>query len=270
MYYNMSGARCRPSKNHQNYCGLKKTCPKHGKRRASFLTSQILWCTKQRGPTAAVCVPTCANGPYLGHESRWDRTFFDAIGLGDLFDDGKVTEDVAPMGEYAGTLSAKAANLMGLTTQTAVGVGIIDAHAGGIGVGVSETDFGIDRRHIIVSHGRVKRTAIYPRRMGTLLRCDAAGLVAQRRWAKCNRRIIGSHHRAIWHGQRRRSLLACTYRERNQCYIRRTQRVHCRKRRTLRLDRAAAYLARSPRQPISQSRSQRTGNDGWFDPGYVV
>ncbi len=85
----------------------------------------------------SLCTNVC-KWTYLGHESRWDRTFFDAIGLDDLFDDGKVTEDVAPMGENAGTLSAKAADLMGLTTQTAVGVGIIDAHAGGIGVGVSE------------------------------------------------------------------------------------------------------------------------------------
>ena len=85
----------------------------------------------------SLCTNVC-KWTYLGHESRWDRTFFDAIGLGDLFDDGKVTEDVAPMGENAGTLSTEAADLMGLTTQTAVGVGIIDAHAGGIGVGVSE------------------------------------------------------------------------------------------------------------------------------------
>ena len=85
----------------------------------------------------SLCTNVC-KWTYLGHESRWDRTFFDAIGLGDLFDSGKVTEDVAPMGENAGTLSAEAADLMGLTTQTAVGVGIIDAHAGGIGVGVSE------------------------------------------------------------------------------------------------------------------------------------
>ncbi len=85
----------------------------------------------------SLCTNVC-KWTYLGHESRWDRNFFDAIGLGDLFDNGKVTEDVAPMGENAGTLSAEAADLTGLTTQTAVGVGIIDAHAGGIGVGVSE------------------------------------------------------------------------------------------------------------------------------------
>ncbi|MDE2954515.1 MAG: FGGY family carbohydrate kinase, partial [Gemmatimonadota bacterium] len=51
----------------------------------------------------SLCTNVC-KWTYLGHESRWDRNFFDAIGLGDLFDSGKVTEDVAPMGENAGTL----------------------------------------------------------------------------------------------------------------------------------------------------------------------
>jgi FGGY-family pentulose kinase len=85
----------------------------------------------------SLCTNVC-KWTYLGHESRWDKTFFDAIGLGDLFDIGKVTSNVAPMGEKAGVLSSEAAAHLGLTTKTAVGVGIIDAHAGGIGVGVSE------------------------------------------------------------------------------------------------------------------------------------
>ncbi len=85
----------------------------------------------------SLCTNVC-KWTYLGHESRWDSSFFDAIGLGDLFDDDKVTSNVAPMGEKAGVLSTEAAAHLGLTTQTAVGVGIIDAHAGGIGVGVRE------------------------------------------------------------------------------------------------------------------------------------
>jgi FGGY-family pentulose kinase len=85
----------------------------------------------------SLCTNVC-KWTYLGHESRWDQSFFDAIGLGDVFDDDKVTSNVAPMGEKAGMLSAKAAKHLGLTTKTAVGVGIIDAHAGGIGVGVDE------------------------------------------------------------------------------------------------------------------------------------
>lgn len=85
----------------------------------------------------SLCTNVC-KWTYLGHESRWDASFFEAIGLGDLFENDKVTNDVAPMGENAGSLSAEAAAHLGLTTNTAVGVGIIDAHAGGIGVGVDE------------------------------------------------------------------------------------------------------------------------------------
>ncbi len=85
----------------------------------------------------SLCTNVC-KWTYLGHESRWDVSFFNAIGLGDLFNHDKVTAHIAPMGEKAGTLSTEAAHHLGLTTKTAVGVGIIDAHAGGIGVGVSE------------------------------------------------------------------------------------------------------------------------------------
>ncbi|MCZ6633355.1 MAG: FGGY family carbohydrate kinase, partial [bacterium] len=85
----------------------------------------------------SLCTNVC-KWTYLGHESRWDRPFFETIGLGDLFEGGRVTEAVAPMGERAGNLTEAAAEHLGLTTETAVGVGIIDAHAGGIGVGVDE------------------------------------------------------------------------------------------------------------------------------------
>ena len=83
----------------------------------------------------SLCTNVC-KWTYLGHESRWDRSFFEAVGLGDLFDGGRVTDDVVPMGTPAGNLTPDAAEHLGLTTKTVVGVGIIDAHAGGIGVGV--------------------------------------------------------------------------------------------------------------------------------------
>jgi FGGY-family pentulose kinase len=85
----------------------------------------------------SLCTQVC-KWTYLGHESRWDTSFFDGIGLSDLFEREKVISRVAPMGEKAGSLSPEAAEHLGLTAKTAVGVGIIDAHAGGIGVGVRE------------------------------------------------------------------------------------------------------------------------------------
>ena len=86
----------------------------------------------------SLCTNVC-KWTYLGHESKWDQTFFDAIGIGDLFERGRVTNEIAPMGECADTLTQEAADHLGLSTNTSVGVGIIDAHAGGIGVAVEES-----------------------------------------------------------------------------------------------------------------------------------
>lgn len=90
----------------------------------------------------SLCTNVC-KWTYLGHEQRWDRDFFEAIGLEDLFQGGRVTEEVAPMGAPAGRLTAEAAAHLGLTAETAVGVGIIDAHAGGIGVGVDPSSLAL-------------------------------------------------------------------------------------------------------------------------------
>lgn len=84
----------------------------------------------------SLCTVVCKWG-YLGHEGefgRWDKSFYEQIGLSDLFDDGKVTDNVRPMGTCAGRLTPAAARHLGLHEGVAVGVGIIDAHAGGVGV----------------------------------------------------------------------------------------------------------------------------------------
>jgi FGGY-family pentulose kinase len=70
----------------------------------------------------------------LGHEDRWDRGFFEEIGLNDLFQNNKAGMLVKPMGHYVGNLTAASARDLGLTPNTTVATGIIDAHAGGIGV----------------------------------------------------------------------------------------------------------------------------------------
>src|SRR5262249_28995768 len=84
----------------------------------------------------SLCTVVC-KWTFLGHEGnngQWDREFFDKVGLGDLFDGGKVVDDVLPMGARLGKLTDAAAAALGLTTNCAVGVGIIDAHAGGLGL----------------------------------------------------------------------------------------------------------------------------------------
>ena len=95
---------------------------------ADFLTYQSTG-RDVRSLCTAVCKWT-----YLGHEGRWDAEFLQAVGLGDLLDGGRVGTDIRPMGEPIGPLTAQAAAHLGLTTRTVIGVGIIDAHAGGLGV----------------------------------------------------------------------------------------------------------------------------------------
>jgi FGGY-family pentulose kinase len=84
----------------------------------------------------SLCTSVC-KWTYLGHEREqgvWDYTFFGKIGLSDLFEKERVTGVAYPMGSLAGRLTKGSAKELGLQPGTAVGVGIIDAHAGGIGV----------------------------------------------------------------------------------------------------------------------------------------
>lgn len=87
----------------------------------------------------STCTVTC-KWTYLAHEARWDASYFERIGLGELAGEGfarigtEIVEPGTPLGQG---LIAEAAGAMGLKPGTAVAAGMIDAHAGGIGtVGV--------------------------------------------------------------------------------------------------------------------------------------
>ena len=84
----------------------------------------------------SLCTSVC-KWTYLGHKGgkgSWDYPFFERIGLSDLFENEKVPAVAHPVGYAAGRLTEESARHLGLSPATAVGVGIIDAHAGGIGV----------------------------------------------------------------------------------------------------------------------------------------
>ena len=89
--------------------------------------------------TRSLCSTVC-KWTYLGHEGeggRWDRSYFDRMGLGELAreDFRRIGTHVRPMGSPLGTgLTPAAAQELGLLAGTAVGVSIIDAHAGGLGM----------------------------------------------------------------------------------------------------------------------------------------
>ena len=106
--------------------------------------------------TRSLCSTVC-KWTYMGHEDKWDDSYFRQIGLEDLLehDAAKIGRYVKTMGEPLGHgLSARAASEMGLIPGTAVSVSIIDAHAGTLGTlgasGVSGEVADFDRRVALI------------------------------------------------------------------------------------------------------------------------
>ncbi|MGR6429810.1 FGGY-family carbohydrate kinase [Rhizobium sp. PAMB 3174] len=103
---------------------------------ADFLT----W--KATGDLArSTCTVTC-KWTYLAHENRWSADYFKKIGLGTLAEENfvRIGQTIVEPGSALGTgLTAEAAQDLGLSAGLAVGAGLIDAHAGGLGtVGIGK------------------------------------------------------------------------------------------------------------------------------------
>jgi FGGY-family pentulose kinase len=92
----------------------------------------------------SLCTTTC-KWTYLGHKKSpdqenvegWDDSFFNQIGLADLVDEEyrRIGTHIKLPGQPVGEgLSKKAAGELELPAGTPVGVGMIDAHAGGLGL----------------------------------------------------------------------------------------------------------------------------------------
>jgi FGGY-family pentulose kinase len=118
---------------------VKERLPAAWKRAAHFfdLPDYLTW-RATGDATRSLCSTVC-KWTYLGHRKRggWDADYFRKIGLGALADEGfrRLGTRVRPMGEALGEgLTAEAAAHFGLRPGTAVGVSIIDAHAGGLGL----------------------------------------------------------------------------------------------------------------------------------------
>lgn len=96
---------------------------------ADFLT----W--KASGSTArSTCTLACKWG-WLGHAPPgWRPDFLAAVGLDDLVARAGLPDAAAPVGADLGPLTAAAAAHLGLTPRARVAAGLIDAHAGALGV----------------------------------------------------------------------------------------------------------------------------------------
>ncbi len=124
---------------------IKENLPESWRRVARFFDLPDFLVYKATGDdTRSLCSTVC-KWTYLGHQKaasegsvgRWDDSYFTQIGLEDLVAQRyrRIGTRVRPMGEPVGQgLTATAAGELGLDAGTPVGVSIIDAHAGGLGV----------------------------------------------------------------------------------------------------------------------------------------
>ncbi|MCC6728639.1 MAG: FGGY-family carbohydrate kinase [Chthonomonadales bacterium] len=131
------GGRLSPEMETPKLKWLKAHLPDTWSRAVRFLDLADFLTYRASGVDArSLCTAVC-KWTYLGHEGergRWDRGYFADIGIADALDGRRVVDDVRPMGSDLGPLTAASAADLGLTTACRVGVGIIDAHAGGLGL----------------------------------------------------------------------------------------------------------------------------------------
>lgn len=85
------------------------------------------------GDARSECTLTC-KWTYLAHERpAWQADFLRSVGLADLRKRAHLPERAKPIGQPIGRLTPSAARELGLSTDCAVAVGLIDAHAGALG-----------------------------------------------------------------------------------------------------------------------------------------
>lgn len=115
---------------------LKEELPQSWARASRFFDLPDFLTYRATGSEVRSLCTTVCKWSYVAHEGGWDESFFRGVGLGDLVDEGyaRIGRDIRPMGERLGGLSPIAAEELGLAAGTPVGVSIIDAHAGGLGL----------------------------------------------------------------------------------------------------------------------------------------
>ena len=136
---------------------LRERLPQSWQRAALFFDLPDFLTWRATGSRSRSLCSTVCKWTYLGHEHRWDESYFREIGLGDLADEGfsRIGREVLPIGTpQGGGLDAAAAAAFGLEPGIPVGASAIDAHAGGIGtIGVTlggEEAAAFDRRLALV------------------------------------------------------------------------------------------------------------------------
>ncbi len=146
---------------------LKENLPQSWERAAMFFDLPDYLTYRATGDaTRSLCTTVC-KWTYLGHEQsnrsdtvgRWDDSFWRTVGLGEFVQENyaRIGQRIRPMGEAIGKgLTPQAADELNLQPQTPVGISIIDAHAGGLGVigaaidGAAPTPQDMERRLALI------------------------------------------------------------------------------------------------------------------------
>ena len=116
---------------------LKENAPKIWQEAQYFFDLPDFLVYRATGEDVRSLCSTVCKWTYMGHLGKWDDSYFQQIGLGDLVAEkyARIGQKVRPIGEAVGNgLTKKAAQELGLLPETPVGVSAIDAHAGGIGL----------------------------------------------------------------------------------------------------------------------------------------
>jgi FGGY-family pentulose kinase len=133
---------------------LKRELPETWRRTTLWLDLPDYLSFRATGSTDRSLCTTVCKWTYLGHERRWDPTYFRAVGLEDLATDDftRIGGTVRLPGERVGTLTVAAASELGLPEGTPVATSLIDAHAGALGtLGAPEPDVPLTRRMAIIA-----------------------------------------------------------------------------------------------------------------------
>lgn len=134
---------------------LKRHMPQSWKRAGMMFDLADFLSWKATGSLARSQSTLTCKWTYLAHTAAgWQPDFLAAVGLDDLLDKAALPDTASPVGHDLGALTPAAAADLGLTTACRVGAGLIDAHAGALGVlGAFTHDVQTIDRHLALIAG---------------------------------------------------------------------------------------------------------------------
>ncbi|MHA6691081.1 FGGY-family carbohydrate kinase [Devosia sp. A449] len=134
---------------------LKRRMPKSWARAGMMFDLADFLSWKATGSLARSQSTLTCKWTFLAHtEGGWQPDFLAQIGLSDLLDKAALPANASPVGSDLGPLTALAASELGLSTSCRVGAGLIDAHAGALGVlGAFAHDVGTIDHHLALIAG---------------------------------------------------------------------------------------------------------------------